>query len=334
MAPVFAAVNARPVVEWLAARGLLPNGHHCGQCRRAFTLIARDNVDGCRWRCPGCGAVRSIRSSTFFERSHLQLKDILCIMYHWSIEVPMHSTLWQLGLTWHTLVDWGNFVRDVCSEDVRRHPIQLGGMDDNGDPLIVEIDESKFFNRKYNRGQWREGHWVFGAIERATGHCIVQVVQDRTAATLVALVQQWMLPGTHVRRLGGVRRHQSTSRRHLLARRRDPRAELCPPDIHTQNVECMWMRAKRKLKRQVGTSRELFTTYLREFMWLQPVVEWLAPRGQLHNEHHCHQCRQRGWVPVAMSWLRCCSQHPHLDIFPAVAPPAERHPLHPVPLGH
>ena len=32
-----------------------------------------------------------------------------------------------------------------------------------------------------------------------------------------------------VRRLGGVRRHQSTSRRRLLARRRDPRAELYPP---------------------------------------------------------------------------------------------------------
>ena len=138
----------------------------------------------------------------------------------------MQSMLWQLDLTWHTLVDWENFIRDVCSEDVRRHPIQLGGLDANGDPIIVEIDESKFFNRKYNRGQWREGHWVFGAIERATGHCIVQVVQDRTAATLLAMVQQWMLAGTHVRRLGGVRRRQSHRRRNLSARRGDPR-ELC-----------------------------------------------------------------------------------------------------------
>ena len=273
LAPVFAAVNARPVVEWLAARGLLPNGHHCGQCRRAFTLIARDNVDGCRWRCPGCGAVRSIRSSTFFERSHLQLKDILCIMYHWSIEVPMHSTLWQLGLTWHTLVDWGNIVRDVCSEDVRRHPIQLGGMDDNGDPLIVEIDESKFFNRKYNRGQWREGHWVFGAIERATGHCIVQVVPNRTAATLVALVEEWMLPGTHVMSDGwaayaGINQLAGGVYLHDVVIHEQNFIHPVHPDIHTQNVECMWMRCKRKLKRQVGTSRELFTTYLREFMWM------------------------------------------------------------------
>lgn len=35
--------------------------------------------------------------------------------------------------------------------------------------------------------------------------------------------------------------------------------------IHKQNIENMWMRAKRKLKRQFGSSRELFASYLHEF---------------------------------------------------------------------
>src|SRR6218665_1777779 len=37
--------------------------------------------------------------------------------------------------------------------------------------------------------------------------------------------------------------------------------------VHTRNIENTWMRAKRKLKRQFGTSRDLFHTYLDEFMW-------------------------------------------------------------------
>ena len=41
------------------------------------------------------------------------------------------------------------------------------------------------------------------------------------------------------------------------------------PEVHTQNVENMWMRAKRKLRRQFGTARPLFITYLEEFLWMQ-----------------------------------------------------------------
>jgi len=32
------------------------------------------------------------------------------------------------------------------------------------------------------------------------------------------------------------------------------------PDIHTQNIENMWMSVKRKLRRQFETSRALFQT--------------------------------------------------------------------------
>ena len=36
--------------------------------------------------------------------------------------------------------------------------------------------------------------------------------------------------------------------------------------IHTQNVENLWMRVKRKLRRQFGTSETLFTSHLHEFV--------------------------------------------------------------------
>ncbi|KAF2891495.1 hypothetical protein ILUMI_14678, partial [Ignelater luminosus] len=51
------------------------------------------------------------------------------------------------------------------------NPIAIGGLGDNLESRIVEIDESRFLHRKYNRGQWRAGHWVFGGVERGVGRC-------------------------------------------------------------------------------------------------------------------------------------------------------------------
>jgi hypothetical protein len=45
---------------------------------------------------------------------------------------------------------------------------------------VVEINESKFFHRKYHRGQWSAGHWVFGEIERNTRKCFLVEVTEVT----------------------------------------------------------------------------------------------------------------------------------------------------------
>ena len=42
-----------------------------------------------------------------------------------------------------------------------------------GPGIVVEIDESKFVNRKYNRGHHIEGVWVLGMVERTPERRIV-----------------------------------------------------------------------------------------------------------------------------------------------------------------
>lgn len=142
----------------------------------------------------------------------------------------------------HTIVDWCSFMRDICEENLIRHPQQLGGFDEDGQPLIVEIDESKFFHRKYRRGLWRPGHWVFGAVERISGKVALIEVPDRTRATLTPIIQEWILPGTIIMSddwasyaaidqiAGGIYVHETViHEQHFV----DPDNEM----IHTQNIE-------------------------------------------------------------------------------------------------
>ena len=65
-----------------------------------------------------------------------------------------------------TLIDWNNFIRDVSFEYMTNHMLPIGGLDDNGEPHLVEVDESVFFKTKYNVGQRRELHQVIGGIQR------------------------------------------------------------------------------------------------------------------------------------------------------------------------
>lgn len=45
--------------------------------------------------------------------------------------------------------------------------------------IVVEIDESKFGKRKYYKGRWVDGVWVFGGIEWDLKKCFFIIVENR-----------------------------------------------------------------------------------------------------------------------------------------------------------
>ena len=92
-------------------------------------------------------------------------------MYFWARDMQQKHTCEESGrVSAHTVVDLFNFCRDICSQWLENNPIGIGGIAEDGTSIVLEIDESKIFRRKYNRGQWR-GHWVSGDIERVSGKC-------------------------------------------------------------------------------------------------------------------------------------------------------------------
>ena len=265
---------------WLSKHRLIKNSIFCNDCNKNFCLNKyEDGIDGYRWYCSGCKKRRSVRENSFFSGSHLKLREILVIMYGWAHDIPQGLVCHEAGgMLSRTAVDWFNFCRDVCAQWLDRHEVLIGGFNENGEPIVVEIDESKFFHRKYHRGQWRPGHWVFGGIERISGKCFLVEVPDRKRETLEAMIRQYILPGSHIVSDGwasyrnienidnGVYTHDIIVHETNLV---DPADET----IHTQNVENLWMRVKRKLRRQFGTSEQLFTSYIKEFMWLNNFKE-------------------------------------------------------------
>ena len=177
----------------------------CGVCAQPASLVAyNEGLDGKRWSCRGCNWRQSIRQGSFFSGSHLTLQEIILLMYFWAHDAPQTTMAHETGIERdETIVDWCNFCRDICETWVEENGEEIGGMTDQGEAIVVEIDETKYFRRKYHRGQWREGHWVFGGIERGTGRCFLVEVPNRTAKLKNAFCQaatSYLTVGLHVRK--------------------------------------------------------------------------------------------------------------------------------------
>ncbi|KYQ50359.1 hypothetical protein ALC60_10560 [Trachymyrmex zeteki] len=81
----------------------------------------------------------------------------------------------------------------VCVFWTDKHSQKLGGPG-----CTVQIDEAKIGKRKYNRGRLVKGQWVFGGYEQGSKKVFVVPVEDRTEKTLLAIIKEWILPGTTI----------------------------------------------------------------------------------------------------------------------------------------
>jgi transposase-like protein len=157
-------------------------------------------------------------------------------------------------------VDWYNFCREVCSD------ILIEDSEINGGPgRVVEIDESKFGKRKYHRGKRVDGCWVFGGIERDSGRCFFEVVEDRSESTLVAIINKYIKKETTIisdcwKAYCNLEKHgyhhQTVNHSTLF---KDPITGAC-----TNKIESTWHSLKQSLPKS-GTRKELYESYFHEY---------------------------------------------------------------------
>ena len=144
---------------WLRDRGLLGQfGGLCERCGVGHMFIRKDKSfrnDGCVWRClsKDCHMKVSIQRGSWFAKSNLSIDVIHKMTYYWVYNCTNEYVREELRLgSKHTVVDWFNFGREVCGEILERENVLVGGPG-----RIVEIDESKFGQRKYHRGRRVDG---------------------------------------------------------------------------------------------------------------------------------------------------------------------------------
>ena len=143
---------------------------------------------------------------------------------------------------------------------MNHHAGQIGGPG-----MTVEIDESKFGKTKYNRARYIEGQWVFGGICRQTKACFLVPVAQRGKDTLLPIIRAHILPGTRVMSDMWKACLKDEGYSYLTV---NHSLNSVDPDTgaHIQRIENTRWGVKRSMP-CTGTSKDLFESYLLEWMW-------------------------------------------------------------------
>uniref|UniRef100_A0A5S6Q554 DDE_Tnp_IS1595 domain-containing protein n=1 Tax=Trichuris muris TaxID=70415 RepID=A0A5S6Q554_TRIMR len=252
-------------IRFLQEKGAL---HQHRTCTRghAMKYCQRTGRHGPRWRCQkgGGGEEVPVRRGTWFDGEKLELKKALVLIYSWSRGYTrMSFCSRELGISSNCAVAMQKRLREVAAESLLRDPLVIGGPG-----LTVEVDETAFSKRKYQRGRMYPTQWVLGGVCRETGECFLVPVGNRSSQTLLPLIRQYVRPGTTVitDEWRGYRGLAGSGYTHLTV---NHSLQFVQPETgaHTQTVESLWAQVKRSNKLRCGTPRRFLDSYLCEFMW-------------------------------------------------------------------
>ena len=205
--------NEITTLNFLIENGILPNPKHmtCRKCK-SLGFTRKNGSSGFMMRCSKHCTTESLLRGTFFGGNRLPLNEQFLLMYLYFTGVSQKGIQDLTGISNKTISDYAHFCRELVIEGMLFYG--MSAMPAIGGPgMIVQIDESLFNKRKYERGRLVGGiisqgaqNWVFGGCRTARDakgkmkvvEWFAICVPDRKIATLIPLIKKYIKKGTHV----------------------------------------------------------------------------------------------------------------------------------------
>lgn len=156
-------LDENKAIGYLFEKKAIINIEKCTSCNSKMNYY----LESRRFRCISykCRKSISIFKGTIFYKSKLPINKILHIIYEYLKKTPRNSVVATLNISPITVTYYYKLIREVISKNTIKN---LENDMIGGENSIVELDESLFCKRKYNKGHKVDGVWVLGGIDRGT----------------------------------------------------------------------------------------------------------------------------------------------------------------------
>ncbi|XP_063688371.1 uncharacterized protein LOC134821600 [Bolinopsis microptera] len=184
--------------------GMLRPFQTCEECNNFMTLKkcpTSKYTDGYCWQCSDTSSdidhFCSVRTGSILHKRKLPFSVFLHIIWLFCNRLSVCDVARIITISTGCVRSIFSSIRNCMLEDLFDNGARrkIGGVG-----CTVEVDESKFGKRKYNRGRRVVGKWVLGGFCRTTGECfLVECTGNRRDHnTLITLIKEHVLPGTTI----------------------------------------------------------------------------------------------------------------------------------------
>lgn len=250
------------VLDWK----LVSKSVGCFKCngKMYINCVSNGNL-GYRCGSSSCRGRKTIRDGTVFSLARIHPIALMSVLVGWILKYPFSVIMRETGLTGPTTRKLINAFREILGVWLLENSTKIGGAGQ-----VVEIDESAFGKRKYNRGRVTRIRWVVGGIHRESRKCFLKIVDRRDSDTLMRVISENVLPGTTII-TDMWRGYNSIDQNGFFHETVNHSLNFVNPNnsnIHTQTIESHWAKIKRDMRRRIGRMTvSTFETYLVEYVW-------------------------------------------------------------------
>ncbi|KHN82525.1 hypothetical protein Tcan_15286 [Toxocara canis] len=229
-------------------------------CGRQMHLMRRKH--SFIWRCAKHSAQEyRVNNGSLFENSKLSHVQHVQLLFLWAHRTPLLMGADLVQITERALQLWFARFRHVCSRYLQTNPHPIGGRG-----MVVQLDSFRYAGRNIGR------RWIFGGYCPQMKRGFLEVLLDRSAGTLLAIIQRYVTSGSTIhtdmspayielKNSGGL-----SSYEHLMVN--DSSNFVDPINGACKNyVECYWNKCEDRFKVVAGNQSAQLAAHLNEFRW-------------------------------------------------------------------
>lgn len=309
--------------KFFMGEGIVKPMEYCPKCEGPMTFLKSPfnmeekgtptkTIDKCndafKVRCKNreCNVKCSVYKDSFFSGLKKSPQEMMIFFHLWLAKADRTTIMGLLKWSEPTVIKMEKRCREIVSIHIYGEIEE--GYDTNwaqvtnkigGPGIEVQIDESAFGKRKYNRGHQVNTKWVVGGVEivpdatgkKRGGKVFFVVVPDRTMQTLHRTIQTHVEVGSHIITdcWKGYNNLDKCGYLHDTVNHskwyKDPKTGL-----HTNTIEGKWNGVKGQMPRQAFRNPYVLQTYLGEVMWRTKFKGdlWFAFLGALRYDTQRH----------------------------------------------